>query len=87
MTLVFQFRLMVMSLYGLNSRPLEPDEVPPLEEELDEDELDDDEPPEDEDELDEPLPLQAPSEVQGWPLPTGPLLVAGSLPCVHQLAL
>ena len=25
--------------------------------------------------------------VQGWPVPVAPLLVAGSLPCVHQLAL
>ncbi len=25
--------------------------------------------------------------VHGWPVPVAPLLVAGSLPCVHQLAL
>jgi hypothetical protein len=25
--------------------------------------------------------------VQGWPVPVAPLLFAGSLPCVHQLAL
>ena len=31
--------------------------------------------------------LQAPCEVQGWPLPAGPLCVAGSSPCVHQLFL
>ena len=29
---------------------------------------------------------QAPCDVHGWPLSTGPLLAAGSLPCVHQLA-
>ena len=25
--------------------------------------------------------------VHGWPVPVAPLLVAGSLPCVHQFAL
>jgi hypothetical protein len=30
--------------------------------------------------------LHAPTEVHGSPLPDGPLLVEGLLPCVHQLA-
>ena len=40
------------------------------------------------DPLPEPLepPVQEPCDVQGSPLPFAPLLVAGSLPCVHQLA-
>jgi hypothetical protein len=29
--------------------------------------------------------LQVPTAVHGWPLPAGPLLVAGFCPCVHQL--
>ena len=68
--------LMVTSLYGLKSRPLtEPVPVPPP-------------PP--------PAaaaaaaaraePVQAPSDVHGCPEPLPPLLVAGSLPWVHQLA-
>jgi hypothetical protein len=39
----------------------------------------------DELELDE-LPSQAPCDVHSSPEPAGPLLVAGSLPCVHQFA-
>ena len=31
--------------------------------------------------------LQVPTTVQGWPLPAGPLLVAGFCPWVHQLFL
>jgi hypothetical protein len=38
-------------------------------------------------ELDPPDPEHEPSEVHGCPLPAGPLEVAGSFPCVHQLAL
>lgn len=30
--------------------------------------------------------VQPLDSVQGWPLPEPPLLVTGSLPCVHQLA-
>jgi hypothetical protein len=47
------------------------------------------EPPEElppEEPLPLPPPVQDPCEVQGWPLPAGPLLEAGSLPWVHQLA-
>src|SRR6516164_7302393 len=69
---VFQFMLMVTSLYGLKSRPLA-----------------------------EPVPVEVgvgvgvgvgvppahePLDVHGCPEPGPPLLVAGSLPCVHQLA-
>jgi hypothetical protein len=31
--------------------------------------------------------LQVPTTVQGWPLPAGPLFVAGFCPWVHQLFL
>src|ERR1700722_12975597 len=61
---VFQFMLMVTSLYGLKSRPLtEP--VP----EPDPDPGPDPEPP-----------VQEPLDVHGCPEPLPPLLVAGSLP-------
>src|ERR1700759_241609 len=59
--LVFQFMLIVTSLYGLNSRPLtdpdppDPPDPPP-----------DPEPPPEPDPPPEP-PVQAPLEVQGWP--------------------
>src|ERR1700722_15552572 len=72
---VFQFMLMVTSLYGLKSRPLAvpvppppggvpppPGGVPPL------------------------PPVQAPLDVHGCPEPAPPLLVAGLLPSGHQLA-
>ena len=32
------------------------------------------------------MALQPEVTVQGWPVPLPPLLAAGSLPCVHQLA-
>jgi hypothetical protein len=76
-TFVFQFMLIVMSLYGLKMKPLGGGElgggfvgggslgggvvVPP--------------------------PEQLPSTVHGWPLPAAPLLVDGLLPEVHQFAL
>src|SRR5258708_31637451 len=67
---VFQFMLMVTSLYGLKSRPLtEP--VP--------------DPDPDPDPEPDP-PVQEPSDVHGCPEPLPPLLVAGSLPWVHQFA-
>src|SRR5580692_8147659 len=71
---VFQFMLMVMSLYGLKSRPLAVPVPPPgggggggggV--------------------VPEP-PVQEPLDVHGCPEPLPPLLVAGSLPWVHQLA-
>jgi hypothetical protein len=72
--------LMVTSLYGLKSTPLtEPVPVPDPELELalglglglg----------------LDPEPPVQEPSDVHGCPEPLPPLLVAGLLPCVHQLA-
>src|SRR3984885_8749706 len=79
---VFQFMLMVTSLYGLKSTPLtEPVPVPVPDPEL---------------ELalglglglglDPEPPVQAPSDVHGCPEPLPPLLVAGLLPWVHQLA-
>src|SRR3984957_3640563 len=78
---VFQFMLMVTSLYGLKSTPLtEPVPVPVPDPEL---------------ELalglglglgpDPEPPVQEPSDVHGCPEPLPPLLVAGSLPWVHQL--
>src|ERR1700722_16103579 len=85
---VFQFMLMVTSLYGLKSTPLaEPVPVPvPV--------------PDPELELELALgvglglglgldpepPVQEPSDVHGCPEPLPPLLVAGLLPWVHQLA-
>ena len=72
---VFQFMLMVTSLYGLKSRPLTAPVVPDP----------DPEPDPDPDPVPEP-PVQEPSDVHGWPEPLPPLLVAGSLPWVHQLA-
>src|SRR3954452_2655055 len=68
---VFQFMLMVTSLYGLKSRPLtEP--VPPPDPPV---------PP-----VPPVSPVHEPLDVHGCPEPGPPLLVAGSLPCVHQLA-
>ncbi len=79
---VFQFMLMVTSLYGLKSTPLtEPVPVPDPELELALGlglGLGLDPGPE--------PPVQEPSDVHGCPEPLPPLLVAGSLPCVHQLA-
>src|SRR3984885_5805345 len=66
---VFQFMLMVTSLYGLKSRPLTepvpPPPPPPL--------------PPPPPPPPEP-PVQEPSDVHGCPEPLPPLLVAGSLP-------
>src|ERR1700744_670192 len=66
---VFQFMLMVTSLYGLNSRPLA--EPVPVEVGLG-DGVAAGFPPE--------PPAQAPLDVHGCPEPGPPLLVAGSLP-------
>jgi hypothetical protein len=80
---VFQFMLMVMSLYGLKSRPLAEPVVPVPDPELVLGlalglglGLDPDPEP----------PVQEPLDVHGCPEPLPPLLVAGSLPWVHQLA-
>ena len=68
---VFQFMLMVTSLYGLKSRPLtEPVPDPDPDPQPDPDP----EPP-----VQEP-PVQEPPDVHGCPEPLPPLLVAGSLP-------
>src|SRR5882757_5911623 len=79
-TLVFQFMLTVTSLYGPNRNgpgggvvvPPPGGVVVP--------------PPPGGVVVPPPLPEQEPLAVHGWPLPEGPLLVAGSLPCVHQFA-
>src|SRR5882762_4502232 len=77
-TLVFQFMLTVTSLYGPNRNgPGGGVEPPP--------------PggvvvPPPPGGVVVPPPEQLPLAVHGWPLPRAPLLVAGSLPCVHQFA-
>jgi len=79
-TLVFQFMLTVTSLYGPNRNgpgggvlvPPPPGGVVV--------------PPPPVGGVVVPPPEQLPVAVQGCPLPRAPLLVAGSLPCVHQFA-
>ena len=69
--------LMVTSLYGLKSRPLtEPVPVPPPPGGV----------PASAWRRPAEPPVQAPLDVHGCPEPLPPLLVAGSLPWVHQLA-
>src|ERR1700722_2097773 len=78
LTFVFQSRVIVISLYGLKMNPLAvpppPPPVPPPP------------PPVPPPPPPFPEPVQAPSEVHGWPVPTPPLWVAGSSPWVHQFA-
>jgi hypothetical protein len=82
---VFQFMLIVTSLYGLNSKPLtEPEPDPEPVPEPDPDPDPDPEPDPDPDPDPDPeLPVQAPSDVHGSPEPLPPLLLAGSLPSVQ----
>ena len=80
MTFVFQSRFTVTSLYGLKTRPLA---VPvlPFPGVVDPPPVPPPVPP-------PPVlpPVHDPDVVHGWPLPVAPECVAGSSPCVHQLA-